>query len=66
MASSTITVAVDKKGQTQLSVKGTQGQACTMQTKRLQEALGLSIEDEKTEEFYHQPEQTVRVNQEQS
>jgi len=60
--SSTITVAVDPKGKTQFTVKGTQGAACSMQTKRYTDALGTVVEDEKTAEFYQSPPEKVRVD----
>jgi len=58
---SVLTVAVDKKGKAQISVKGTQGAACSTQTKRYQDALGVVVEDEKTAEYYQNPEEKVRV-----
>ena len=58
---SVITIAVDKKGQAQISVKGTQGAACSTQTKRFQDALGMVVEDEKTAEFYQNPEEKVHI-----
>lgn len=58
---SVITVAVDKKGKAEITVKGTHGPACSTQTKHLQDALGTVDSDEKTAEFYQNPEEKVRV-----
>ena len=59
---SVITIAVDKKGKTQVSVKGTQGAACSTQTKRYTDALGSVVEDEKTGEYFQNPPEKVRVD----
>lgn len=57
----TITVAVDKKGKLQMLTKGVQGAACSLLTKKYTDALGTIESDEKTGEFYQNPEEKVRV-----
>jgi hypothetical protein len=59
---STMTVAVDKKGVTTLSVKGVQGSSCSLRTKKFSDALGTVLSDEPTAEFYQSPPEKVRVS----
>jgi len=57
-----VTIAVDKKGKTQVFAKGIQGQACSIHTKRFTDALGVVEEDEKTAEYYQNPPEKAYVN----
>lgn len=51
-----ITLIVDNKGGIKISVDGVKGQACKDVTKSLEKALGTVQDDQKTSEFYQQPQ----------
>jgi hypothetical protein len=52
----TITLIIDNKGGLKISVDGLKGTACKDATKTLERALGTVKDDQKTSEFYQQPQ----------
>jgi hypothetical protein len=58
-----IEVIVSPKGETTLQTKGFAGGDCLQASKYLEDALGLTSNEQKTPEFYAQQAQEQRVNQ---
>jgi len=51
---STIKVRIKPGGKVEIKVEGVKGTSCSDLTKDLEKALGITIEDKKTSEFYQQ------------
>lgn len=55
MANEKIIIDIDKGGGTRVSVEGVQGDACTLFSKRIVDALGAVESDTPTDEMYEVP-----------
>jgi hypothetical protein len=62
MSKPIMTIAVDKKGAAEITVKCVQGASCEQRSRFMEEALGLRTEEEKTAEYYQNPPETVRAH----
>jgi len=49
-----IKIKITKDGKTQIKVEGVQGSGCNALTKPLEEALGKTVSDQKTQDYYKQ------------
>jgi hypothetical protein len=59
---STVKIRIKPGGKVEVKVQGVTGPTCTDVTKSLQKALGNTINDQKTEEFYKEQD-TNKVSQ---
>jgi hypothetical protein len=58
MAKQTVEITIDGAG-VSLHVKGVQGNSCSVLTKEIEKALGVTVSDTKTPEFYQKGVQNV-------
>lgn len=57
-------IEIDDNGNVTIKVEGVKGDACLIETRRLEEALGMVSQRENTHEMYEQPvEGDVRIDQ---
>lgn len=61
--SKTIEVIVSPKGETTVQTKGFAGQECLAASKLLEQALGVTTDDNKTAEFHLAPQAEQQVRQ---
>ena len=57
-----INVTIDKEGNVSMDVRGVKGRSCQDLTKQLEQALGKTVSDRKTPEFYQTQQQERRVS----
>jgi hypothetical protein len=59
MAKQTVEITIDKSGNASLHVKGVQGNSCSVLTIEIEKALGETVTDTKTPEFFQKGVQNV-------
>jgi len=59
----THTVEISKDAKVKITVTGVSGSACKTATERIQKALGQTISDTETAEYYDNAENVQAVNQ---
>ena len=58
-----IEMTVTPKGETSIQTKGYAGSDCLQGSKWLEQALGISVADKKTPEFYQQTQSEQHITQ---
>lgn len=55
-----VVIDIDKNGGAKVTVEGVKGDACSLMSQGIVNALGGVVSDEPTDEFYARPEETVQ------
>ncbi len=60
---SQVIINIDAEGNTTVSVKGAKGKSCKSLTAKIEAALGQTVKDDKTPEFFQVVAASVKVGQ---